>query len=94
MGLPDVSNRVKNEISSMDGRVMTEVTAVIGWTSKKITRVVSSIMMIETLSPQQVVADYLSKRMNVTGQMLLRTRRMQWRVFSHFQRLETFLFVR
>ena len=48
-----------------------ETAAGIYWISKKITRVVSGSLSVETLSSQQTEADDLTKQTNVTDQKLL-----------------------
>ena len=60
--ISDTSNKLSNKIFSIGGHVImllskkTEVAAVIHWSSKKITRVVSSSLAAETLSFQQILA--------------------------------------
>ena len=83
VGISDTSNKIRNEIFSMSGHAImivnnqTEVATVIHWSFKKITRVVSSSLTAEMLSLQQQVADYLTKQMNITNQMLQNTARFK-----------------
>ena len=61
VGISDASNKSRNEIFSVGGHVImivnnkTEAAAVLHWSSKKITRVVSSSLAAETLSLQQMM---------------------------------------
>ena len=61
VGISDTSNKTSNKIFSVGRHVImivnskTEVTVVIHWSSKKITRVVSSSLATETLALQQMM---------------------------------------
>lgn len=73
VGISDASNKTSNEIFSVGGHVImlvnskTEAAAVIHWSSKKITRVVSSSLAAETLGLQQMMGTLYLVRQLLEG---------------------------
>ena len=73
IGISDASNKSSNEIFSVGGHVIllvnktTEAAAVVHWSSKKITRVVSSSLAAETLGLQQMTGTLYLVRQILEG---------------------------
>ena len=73
IGISDASNKSANEIFSVGGHVImlvnktTEAAAVVHWSSKKITRVVSSSLAAETLALQQMTGTLFLVRQILEG---------------------------